>query len=129
MRCRRFVAAILLPWVLLTGCSTRWQRVDLSAARPERRERVQVWSEGQSQVWHSVRIAADSISGIPFFRDPGCDDCRISFKLAQVDSVRVGGGEATAGGVVAGFLLFAVALVIVPITICLARGGQTCIFA
>lgn len=41
-----------------------------------------------------MRVAADSISGVPFMRPTTCDSCRVALPRTAVDSVRFGNPEA-----------------------------------
>lgn len=50
----------------------------------------------------------------------------MTFAMSEIDSVRTSGQAPNAAG---GFLAFALLLILVPIGICMARGGQTCIGA
>jgi hypothetical protein len=51
---------------------------------------VQIWQHGTAQRWHAVRITADTVSGIPFFRPITCDSCRVAVPRTAVDSIRFG---------------------------------------
>ncbi len=89
-RLRRAVLLLALP--PLNGCGAGWRRVDCDAppAGLPARQQVQVWSAGRATRWHAVRIASDTISGVPFIQPTSCDTCRASLPLAAVDSVRIG---------------------------------------
>lgn len=85
------------PWtlavLLLVGCST------YQAARPidqiplpaAERERFEVWSAGKSYQLHSLKSVGDSVQGVPWWKDPTCDSCRVTLARSAVDSVRVPG--------------------------------------
>jgi hypothetical protein len=70
--------------------------------------------------WHALVIGADSISGVPYVRPPGCDSCRVALPRAEVDSVRL-------GNPVAGFWKTFGLVVGIPVlvfgAICLVDGG------
>ncbi len=42
---------------------------------------------------HSGVFTSDSVAGVPFTEHPDCDTCRVSYALAEVDSIRVGHPE------------------------------------
>lgn len=99
---RRAIAAAVAATLLISGCSAQWRRVPVatSGAYPAR-QRLQVYHERRVEDWHSVRLGADSISGVPFFRPPTCDSCRVALPRTQVDSVRAGNPGAAVGRTVA----------------------------
>lgn len=51
---------------------------------------MQIWMHGESQRWHGIRTDSATLSGVPLFRPPDCDSCRITVPRASVDSVRIG---------------------------------------
>jgi hypothetical protein len=108
MRGVPFMAAIAL---LANGCGAGWHQPATVAPGPmPARQQVQVWSGGGMRRWHGVRVAKDSISGVPFTESPECLTCRESLPRAMVDSLRV--GDPVAGfwksfGLAAGFILVA----------------------
>ena len=108
----------LCPVALLAACvaGPAWSRIPKSDVPPmSERDQVQVWSHGRSRQFHSLRVTGDSISGVPYFKDPRCDSCRVSLARAEVDSVRIsapGMGSAT-GGTLAGMAIGFTILVVV----------------
>ena len=84
----RWLPALLL----LAGCTSFGRGVPLETIPPADstgRDRYQIWSHGSPQVLWSLRRAPDTLSGVPYWKDPACDPCRVSIPLADVDSVRV----------------------------------------
>lgn len=84
----RWLPALLL----LAGCTSFGRGVPLEtipAADSTGRDRYQVWSHGTPQVLWSLRRGADTLSGVPYWKDPACDSCRVTIPIAEVDSVRV----------------------------------------
>jgi len=61
--------------------------VQPSAFKP--RQEIEIWRDRKSVTLHGVRIAADSLSGVPLWRPPECDSCRTSMPLQEIDSLRV----------------------------------------
>lgn len=41
------------------------------------RTQVQVWQGERVNLLHSVRLAADTVGGVPYTEAPGCDSCRV----------------------------------------------------
>ena len=37
---------------------------------------VQVWIDDHERQWHSLVVSRDAISGVPFIKDPDCEECR-----------------------------------------------------
>ena len=73
------------------GCGAGWhQPPELTPGPWAERQQAQVWVDGKSLQWHSVNVHHDSVSGVPFIKDPRCDTCRVALPLSAVDSVRVG---------------------------------------
>lgn len=109
----RLVVAATIS-VALWGCGAGWRRADIGRQEFAPRQQVQVWRQSSAAQWHGVKVAADSISGIPYNRPVECDSCRISFPLASVDSVRLGnpmvGFWKTVGLVYGGLLALCVAV-------------------
>lgn len=84
-------AFALLLCLTLAGCGASWTRVKPVALDPTaHRQVVQVWSGGRAKELHALRLTDDTVSGVPFFQDPGCERCRIAIPMRQVDSMRVG---------------------------------------
>jgi hypothetical protein len=55
----------------------------------EPRQELEIWRGSEAITLHGVRVAADNLSGVPLWRPPDCDSCRIAVPLATVDSVRM----------------------------------------
>lgn len=81
---------LALLGLLIAGCTSLRSTVPLErvAAEAEPRTRYQVWSGGTPQVLISLRVSTDSVSGIPYWRSPACDSCRVALPRAAVDSIR-----------------------------------------
>lgn len=59
---------------------------------------------GRRHQVHALRITADSLVAVPYFRSPACDSCAVRFALRDVDSIRVRGTSvrrSIAAGIVA----------------------------
>ena len=98
------LAATLL--LLLAAACTQWTSV--KPPYPEilaTRQQVQVWSASGALQLQAVRVDSSTLSGVPFTRPPGCDSCRVTVALSEVDSIRVGSPERT------GFMLAALPFV------------------
>jgi hypothetical protein len=85
--------ALLLFLIVLGGCTSYRREVPIETvpAATEARARYQVWSHGEDRILWSVRIGADTVSGVPYWRDPACDSCRIAIPRPEVDSIRAKG--------------------------------------
>ena len=106
----------------LAGCSSyqHGRPLETVPLPAPTRERFEVWSKGKRHQLHALRIEGDSLVGVPWWNDPACDSCRVTFARTEVDSVR--GREydpdktmtsAITGGVV-GYLLYpAIALMLI----------------
>ena len=83
---RRWLAGILL----LAGCtsSQHGRPLETVPLPAPVRERFEVWSKGTAHQLHALRIEHDSLVGVPWWNDPACDSCRVTFARADVDSVR-----------------------------------------
>lgn len=67
-------------------------------------QRFEVWSKGQAHQLHALHLEADSVVGVPWWKDPACDSCRVVIARAEVDSVRtrkIAGNETGAAASVA----------------------------
>jgi len=53
------------------------------------RQQLEVWRGRQARTLHAVVQTKDSLSGVPVYRPPSCDSCRVTLALAEIDSVRV----------------------------------------
>jgi hypothetical protein len=107
----REIHVALLTTLLLNGCSTPWRAVELPPdSWPRLRQQFEVWTDGRVRVLHAVRVSANSLSGVPFFRAPECDSCRVAIPLPEIDSLRTGNkmeGLARTVGLVMGVELVA----------------------
>ncbi len=115
--CRRrssFTSAVLLGITLTqVACATGSQRVALSPTPTFRpRQQVEVWRQGKATTLHAVQVAADSVSGVPYWQPIECDSCRVSLDLGSVDSLRTVEGEKSAI-IVATIPLVALAVVLI----------------
>ena len=52
------------------------------------RQEVEVWHGSKAITLHGVRVRSDSLSGVPLWRPPDCDSCRVGMPLRGVDSLR-----------------------------------------
>jgi hypothetical protein len=91
----------LLP--LLTACTSYQgarpvEAIPLPAAE---RERFEVWSHGTGHQLHALRAEGDSIVGVPWWKDPACDSCRVAFARTEIDSIRVRRFDANESGALA----------------------------
>jgi hypothetical protein len=84
---------VLAAAYTFAGCA-HWQPVE-PARQPvlKQRDVLQFDFVGEKVRLHSVRFTADSVSGIPWLRNPTCDSCRTSYPLSRVDNPRVGRPE------------------------------------
>lgn len=108
------VAASVLA-LIVAGCGRPLRCEPITAtAHIGPREQVTVFHGRQATRLHGVRLGPDSLSGVPFFKPPGCDSCRVAIPRAQIDSVGMGGvpEEDFIGGLI----------IAVPLTIMLITG-------
>jgi hypothetical protein len=86
---RSAVVSALLGAVAL-GCAGPPRLVPLpeppGAFKP--RQEIEVWRDSNAVTLHGVRIAADALTGVPLWRPPECDSCRVTIPLQAVDSLR-----------------------------------------
>jgi hypothetical protein len=95
---RRWTAAMLAVCLVTESCSAGWRRLAPAPPNPlPSDQQVQVWSAGNSQRWHGVRISPDSVSGVPYFKPAKCDSCRLSLPASRVDSIRLGDPDGALG--------------------------------
>ena len=66
--------------LLLSGCTALREPVPIEALPTiaEPRAQYQVWSHGSPQVLIALRTTADSLSGVPYWKPPTCDSCRVA---------------------------------------------------
>jgi hypothetical protein len=115
------ILALILPQ---SACGAGWHRIEpVAPSRLPPRQQVQVWQGKGVLQLHAVSLAGDSISGVPYIRDPECDSCRVSVPSSSVDSVRVGNPSSgfwkTTGLVIGGmFVLTAIACATTAPSVC-----------
>lgn len=81
--------AITVLAFCLTGCHY-WLNDPAALTQPiPERDRVEIWTRGQSYEAHGVRTRGDSLRFVPYWRPPDCDSCATILPLAAVDSIRV----------------------------------------
>ena len=76
--------------MLVAGCHSLRLKLPLDAL-PEGadpRTQYQVWSGGASQRLIALRVTDDSVSGVPYWKSPECDSCRVGMPRTAVDSIR-----------------------------------------
>ena len=88
-----------------------------SAFKP--RQEIEIWRDSNAGTLHGVRVGADSLTGVPLWRPPGCDSCRVAMPLQTVDSLRTVSTERA--WMIAASLPF-VALGVVAITMAASDG-------
>jgi hypothetical protein len=88
-----FSAAILLAAHLcagLSGCAPDPKLVPIpvppTAFKP--RQEIEIWRDSKAVTLHGVRVLTDSLSGVPLWRSPSCDSCRVALPLDTIDSLR-----------------------------------------
>lgn len=80
----------LISFLLLSGC-TSYQSVSRPGELPtpfDGGARYEFWSRGEAHQLHGVHAVGDSIVGVPWWKDPGCESCRVALARAEIDSVR-----------------------------------------
>lgn len=83
--------------VCLAACGG-WVRADhITDLAPEAAERVQVWRADSRTTLSAVRVAADTLTGLPWPQPGPCDTCRVAFPVVEIDSVRVSAGTTELG--------------------------------
>ena len=89
---RRRLATLVMA-LQLTGCTSfRAERpMETLPAQAAPRDKYQVWSGGRAQLLVALRVTPESLSGVPSWKAPDCDSCRVAFARRDVDSVRVRG--------------------------------------
>jgi hypothetical protein len=90
MRNGRLLAALSLSWITVVAGCTAWSRFAGVPQNPiPERERFQLWRDGSAVVVHGLAASEDSLSGVPAWRPPSCDSCRVALARDDVDSIRV----------------------------------------
>jgi hypothetical protein len=76
-------------------CACAPQRVVLPTAPAsfKPRQELQVWQGREAVTLHGVRITGDSLSGVPVWKPPDCDSCRVSIPVRGIDSIRTAHNE------------------------------------
>ncbi len=107
------VAAIGLL-VVLAGCSPGWQPVNTTPTPSfDERTTVRVHTDTGNVTLHAVRIANDTLSGIPWTEHTSCESCRVRFALGGISRLETGNPGAPAWwilGPFVGFILLGLAL-------------------
>lgn len=80
----------LVLLTLVAGCHSLRLKLPLDAlpADGSPRTQYQVWSGGRSQLLIALRVTDDSVTGIPYWKSPECDSCRVGMERTAVDSIR-----------------------------------------
>ena len=52
------------------------------------RQEVEIWRGSKATTLHGVQVRNDSLSGVPLWRPPECDSCRIVMPVRGIDSLR-----------------------------------------
>ena len=84
----RMVALVLLGVTL--SCFRAPERVPLPSAPASFRpgQQLEVWQGREARTLHGVRIAGDSLTGVPAWKPPDCDSCRVTVPVRGIDSIR-----------------------------------------
>lgn len=94
----------LLPLLALLSACSSYQGAVAIGELPEPiapAERYEFWSHGTGHQLHAVRVVGDSVIGVPWWKDPACDSCRVALARAEVDSVRTPHFDGNATGAAA----------------------------
>lgn len=80
----------LLLLALLPACSSYQGTMSVGKLPTpiDPRDRYEFWSHGTGHQLHAVQVVGDSIQGVPWWKDPACDSCRVTLARAEIDSVR-----------------------------------------
>jgi hypothetical protein len=72
------------------GCFRAPERVTVPPAPAsfQRRQQLEVWQGRDARTLHGVRIAGDSLTGVPAWKPPDCDSCRVTIPMSRIDSIR-----------------------------------------
>lgn len=98
----------LLPLVTFLAACSSYQGTMSVGKLPDPIEpssRYEFWSHGTGHQLHAVRVVGDSVIGVPWWKDPGCDSCRVALARAEVDSVRTPKFDAAATGATASLVI------------------------
>jgi hypothetical protein len=104
----------LISLVAILGCFRAPEHVAIPPAPAsfKPRQQIEVWQDQEAMTLQGVRIRGDSLIGVPFWRPPGCDSCRVTIPLNRIDSLRTVHNE-RAGLVAASLPILALATVAV----------------
>lgn len=85
---RRQASCILLAAVV--DCAGAPERVIVPPppASFKPRQELEVWQGRKAMTLHGVRIAGDSLTGVPAWKPPACDSCRVAIPVSEIDSIR-----------------------------------------
>jgi hypothetical protein len=85
---RRLAVFVLVATLL--DCAGGPERVLMPPAPAsfQPRQELEVWQGREAITLHGVRIAGDSLSGVPTWKPPNCDSCRVAVSVHGVDSIR-----------------------------------------
>lgn len=81
----------VLAWLGATaGCFRAAERVGLPPAPAsfKPRQQLEVWQGREAITLHGVRITGDSLTGVPTWKPPDCDSCRVTVPVGGIDSIR-----------------------------------------
>lgn len=89
MRHRALALTTLL--LVTAGCTSFQQGRPLEAVPLPApvRDRFEVWTHGNAHQLHALHLEGDSLVGVPWWKPPECDSCRVALLRTEVDSVRV----------------------------------------
>lgn len=81
----KFIAGAAL---LIVACAPGAQRLVLQPGAPVTPEqRLALWQGPSADTLHGVQVGDSTVSGVPIAQPAFCDSCRVTFPLANVDSV------------------------------------------
>lgn len=114
--------AIFVSLGITSNCAAP-QRVSMPPAPAsfEPRQELEVWRGRAALTLHGVRVAGDSLTGVPIWKPPDCDSCRVSVPVSGIDSIRTVHNERA--GMLAASLPF-VALGAVVVIFALSGGND-----
>ena len=105
---------LLAVLAFLQGCGAGWhQPAEAGPTSFEPRQQIQIWRGTTVDRWHAVKVASDTISGIPYLDPLDCGSCRIALPQTAVDSIRLGNPVAgfwKSAGLVVGIMMVPVAI-------------------
>lgn len=115
--------AVFVSLSMPLGCAGAPERVILppTPASFKPRQELEVWRGRAALTLHGVRVAGDSLTGVPIWKPPDCDSCRVSVPVSGIDSIRTMHNERA--GMLAASLPF-VALGAVVVIFALSGGND-----